>query len=314
MSTIKTIAIVTTAVAILALCIAFNEYNEVHLARAGLVAADLAQKDLAHRLTAAADMTKSLQAQVGFLQEQLAPAATHAPDQVRPPLPPAADNAAGNQPAPANNPRPLSLTAGQVQQNIQSVVQAHVPLLRALNLTPEQTGQFMNLLTAKQEAAFAAANAAMEQGADAATTSQMVADAQAQVNSQIQAQFGDAAYAQYQQYDQTFPARNTVNVLQQILSRSPTPLTDDQASQLVPLLAQTETPQSGGSLLQQINGSINAHSQISDQTISQAAATGLLSADQLQMLQLMQQSRDQGRPIVPGPDGKPMLGPSMGVR
>ena len=47
---------------------------------------------------------------------------------------------------------------------------------------------------------------------------------------------------------------------------------------------------------------------------SQATATGLLSADQLQMLQLMQQSRAQSRPIVPGPDGKPMLGPAMGPR
>jgi hypothetical protein len=64
---------------------------------------------------------------------------------------------------------------------------------------------------------------------------------------------------------------------------------------MIQLLAQTQVPDGGGSLLRQINGGINVRSQPSDQTVNQAA--GLLSQGQLQMLQLMQQSMAAHAPI-----------------
>src|SRR5471030_2594186 len=85
MSTTKTIAIVTTVAALFALGLAFHQYNEIQQARPAQTAADLAQKDFRQRLSASADMIKSLQAQVGFLQGQLATLAARAADPALPP-------------------------------------------------------------------------------------------------------------------------------------------------------------------------------------------------------------------------------------
>lgn len=301
MSTTKTIAIVATAAALLSISTAYNEYNQILGARAALAAGDREQNDLQNRLASAENTIQSLQARIGVLQEQATARAARSADPAEAKSTPRVVDGTGGKEPPAAviipAPQSLqSLTADQIQQNIQNAVRAHLPLFKALNLSLEQTDQFTNLLTRKQESAFAAANLALQQGADAATASQMVADAQAQVNAEIQAQFGDATYTQYQQYEQTFPQRNFVGDLQQILSQQNLPpLSDDQASQMIQLLAQTQVPDGGGSLLRQINGGINVRSQPSDQTVNQAA--GLLSQGQLQMLQLMQQSMAAHAPI-----------------
>ena len=277
--------------------LAWNQHLENIALRAQLLDPDN-RADLQKQLAAATDRIKSLEAQIAVLQERLAAQTAREADQAGQKSSAAVDNAVVNQavsgPAPGNSAGQQPLTPAQVQQYIQAAVQAHLPLFKALNLSPEQTEQFTNLLTQKQEAAFSAANDALQQGASPAAAMQMVASAQGAANAQIQTQFGDAVYAQYQQYEQTFPQRNTIGHLAQFLSGTDTPLTDDQANQMVQLLAQTQMPDDGGSLLRHINGSINFHARISDQTVSQAA--GLLSPPQLQALQALQQN--MGAPVA----------------
>ena len=58
----------------------------------------------------------------------------------------------------------------------------------------------------------------------------LVNQAMAQTDQSIQQTLGDAAFQQYQQYQQTLPERNVVNNLQQSLGYTQTPLTDDEAA------------------------------------------------------------------------------------
>ena len=145
--------------------------------------------------------------------------------------------------------------------------------------------------------------AAREQGLTPRTDpdefQQAIAQAQAAVDSQIQAELGAAGFAQYQQYQQTLPQRNTANQLQQSLSYTSTPLSDDQANQLIQILAQTAPADSGsggnrnGFFFAAGNVNIMAGAggagQITDQAISQAQT--VLSAPQVQALQQLQQQQ-----------------------
>jgi len=201
----------------------------------------------------------------------------------------------------------------------------YAALFKSLNLSPQQLEQFKNLLVEKQQAMMDAVNAAREQGINPRTDpdafNQAIAQAQAAVDAQIQSSLGDAGFAQYQQYVQTMPERNTVNQLQQALSYTSSPLTDDQASQMVNLLQQTSPARpgngtagtgGGGGGLGAILGGGNQTSRVTDETVSQAS--GILSGSQLQALQQLQTQqqtqqqiqqlmRNADRPPAPPPGG-----------
>jgi hypothetical protein len=177
----------------------------------------------------------------------------------------------------------------------------YAPLFKALNLSPQQLDQFKNLMVQRQQAAMDAIQAAREQGinprSDPAAFQQAVAQAQATVDSQIQAALGDSGYAQYQQYQATLPQRSTVNQLEQSLSYTATPLTDDQASQLIQILAQA-SPSSGSSAAQGNpmaalfpgGGPMGGGgARITQQAVT--LAQGVLSAPQVQALQQLQQQQ-----------------------
>jgi hypothetical protein len=256
---------------------------------------DALQKRLAE-LTA---QNKELQDMIAALQAQIGALALQARDQ---------KNRVGENGSLGGNSTPEADTAsppvaavgnpGQpTSQQVEALVDArYAALFKQLNLTPGQTEQLRLLLAARIQA-MSGAGAALtpqdpSQRVDMATLRQAVANAEAGVNAQIESQFGDAVYAQFQQYQQTFPQRNTVNQLSQMLSGSDAALTDDQANQLVQILVQTEVPQGRGGPGRVIDGGINMHSRISAQTIN--AATTLLSPPQLQALQQLQKQMSPG--------------------
>ena len=122
----------------------------------------------------------------------------------------------------------------------------------------------------------------------------------AQTDASIEQTLGEAGFQQYQQYQQSLPERNTVNSLQQQLSYTQTPLTDDEASQMVSLLQNTQPERTGNgtagttnggtpgpSLMSLLNGGGTA--KVTDDTISQAS--GVLSAPQIAVLQQIQQQQ-----------------------
>lgn len=173
----------------------------------------------------------------------------------------------------------------------------YATLFKNLNLTPAQLDQFKNLLVEKQTAMTDALAAARAQGINPRTDpqdfQQLVTDAQAEADNNIKATLGDAAYAQYQQYQQTLPQRNVVNQLAQSLSYTNTPLTSDQTEQMVQLLA-ANTPASSNSTANSLRATVTAGfgigggqtSPITNDAITQAQT--VLSSTQVQALQQLQ--------------------------
>ena len=199
----------------------------------------------------------------------------------------------------------------------------YAALFRNLNLSPEQLEQFKNLLVEKQTAMTDALAAARAQGIDPRNDPQefrkLVADAQAEVDASIKSSLGDAAYVQYQQYQQTLPQRTTVNQLQQSLSYTPTPLTGAQTEQMVQILA-ANSPASANSAAAngraavasafgvgfggQLGSPVTNDAITQSQTVlspAQVQALQQLQAAQQAQAQLTQAMRDQFRntPVPP---------------
>ncbi len=198
----------------------------------------------------------------------------------------------------AANPEFQRLLALQMKSRISATYGA---LFKSLNLSPDQLAQFQSLLADKQQALMDTLQAAREQGINPRTDPDgfktLVNQSISQVDASIQQALGDANYQQYQQYQQTLPERNTVNSLQQQLSYTQTPLTDDEANQMVQLLAQNQPQRAGSgtagtttggdggpSLMNLVNGGGTA--KITPEAVT--AASGVLSAPQLSVLQQVQ--------------------------
>jgi hypothetical protein len=211
----------------------------------------------------------------------------------------------------AGNPEFQRLLAIQMKGRIS---QTYGPLFKSLNLSPDQLSQFQTLLADKQQALMDVMAAARDQGINPRTDpdgfKSLVSQAVSQSDANIQQALGDAAYQQYQQYQQTLPERNTVNSLQQQLSYTQTPLTDDEANQMISLLAQNQPQRAGNGTtgtgnggdagpnpMSLINGGGTA--KVTNDALSQAS--GILSAPQvaaLQQIQLQQQAQQQMQQLM----------------
>ncbi len=177
----------------------------------------------------------------------------------------------------------------------------YAALFKNLNLPPDQLKKFQDLLLDKQSTMRDVLSAMRSQGltpsrenADQMRT--LVQDANTEIDSQIRSTLGEAAFAQYQDYEHTQPQRATVDRVQQRLSYSSQPLTDQQASQLVSLLAQNspDAPGNrngggGGGLRQLFNGGGGATAPITEQALQQAST--ILAPAQLTALQDLQKEQ-----------------------
>jgi hypothetical protein len=196
------------------------------------------------------------------------------------------------------------------------ISQIYGPLFKALNLTPDQLSQFQSLLLEKQQSLADVMQAAREQGinprVDPDGFKTLLNQATSQIDASIQQSLGDSGFQQYTQYQQTLPERNVVNTLQQSLSYTQTPLTDDQANQMIALLQQNQPQRSGNGTAGAANGGTQGPSVISlmngggtAKVTSDAvtAASGVLSAPQisaLQQIQLQQQAQQQIQQMMRG--------------
>ncbi|HWA27299.1 MAG TPA: hypothetical protein VG734_16720 [Lacunisphaera sp.] len=267
---------------------------------------------------AAEELSQSLQAKLAKLAKAKAPAV-----QLAPTIPQATFPAGISAPAePAEGPAAVTaradgppamamrspadlvglLDSPEVQQllNLRSrgaLDGRYAALFKQLNLPPDQLQKFQQLLLDKQSTMRDVITAMRSQGLMPGPDSRdqirtLVQNANAEIDSQIQATLGSAAYAQYQTYEQTQPQRNTVDRVQQRLSYSSQPLTDQQAASLVNIMAQeAQAAQAAGNG----NGGGNRRgfafgggggAPITDQTIQQASS--ILSPAQLTTLQELQ--------------------------
>jgi len=183
-------------------------------------------------------------------------------------------------------------------------------LFKSLNLSPDQLAQFQSLLADKQQAMMDTLQAAREQGIDPRSDPDgfktLMSQAVAQTDANIQQALGDAGFQAYQQYQQTLPERNVVNSLQQSLSYTQTPLTDDEANQVISLLSQNQPQRAGNGtagtstggtpgpgVMALINGGGNAR--VTDDAVTQAST--VLSAPQVSALQQIEQQQQAQQQI-----------------
>lgn len=183
----------------------------------------------------------------------------------------------------------------------------YAALFKNLSLTPEQLEKFKNLLVEKQTSMMDVLAAARAQGinprTDPTAFRQLFADAQGEIDSSIKSAIGDAGYAQYKNYEQTQPQRNTVGELAQRLSYSQTPLTPSQSEQMVAILASNTAPKTGGDAggarAMMFAGALGGPAQfagaggtarINDATVNQAQ--GVLTGPQLDALRQLQQEQE----------------------
>jgi hypothetical protein len=207
----------------------------------------------------------------------------------------------------SGNPEFQKLVAIQMKGRIS---QTYAALFKTLNLSPGQLTQFQSLLADKQQALMDTMQAAREQGMnpreDPDGFKTLVNQAIAQTDQSIQQVLGDAGFQQYQQYQQTLPERNVVNSLQQSLSYTQPPLTDDEASQVVALLAQNQPQRAGNGtsgttdgggpgpgIASLINGGGNAR--VTNDAIAQAST--ILTAPQVSALQQIQEQQQAQQQI-----------------
>lgn len=171
----------------------------------------------------------------------------------------------------------------------------YAALFQALNLPADQVAKFKDLLVEKAMVGFDSMSIAHQQGIDAATDPQgffqAVAGAEKTVDTEISTLLGSDAYAQFQNYQQTIPARNTSLLLTQALSYTATPLTDTQAVGVIQILTQEGTPPlPPGNPFAVLNGDLGII-KLNEQGLAQLQ--GILSAPQLQALQEKMQQQQQ---------------------
>ncbi|MBI5422546.1 MAG: hypothetical protein HZA32_00570 [Opitutae bacterium] len=181
------------------------------------------------------------------------------------------------------------------QQQLGALDSRYAALFKNLNLSPAQLEQFKNLLVEKRTAVADVMAAARSQGLTGRENRDelraLVQNAQNEVDNNIRATIGDAAFAQYQNFEQTQPQRTVVSQLQQRLSYTDAPLTDAQSEQLVQVLSATteqKNPSAGGirTPAGRIGFGGNGGAQITDTAVQQSAT--VLSASQQQALQQLQ--------------------------
>jgi hypothetical protein len=180
----------------------------------------------------------------------------------------------------------------------------YAALFRQLKLSPAELDTLKHLLVEKQAVVMDVMAAARSQGMGGRENREdlrvLVEATQAETDESIRVALGDAAYAQYKTYEATLPQRGLVDQLSQRLSYSSTPLADTQVEQMVQILAATSaTTQAGGRNAAATTGTpffrsgmVTAASggvQVTDETVAQAR--GVLSAQQLEALQSLQQEQ-----------------------
>jgi hypothetical protein len=173
----------------------------------------------------------------------------------------------------------------------------YAALFKNLKLSPEQLQKFKDLLVEKQNSMRDVMQAARAQGldprSDRAAFQQLVSQTNAEIDANIASTLGADGFQQYQQYEQTLPERNFVSQLDQRLSYSSTPLTQDQQDQLINLLSHNSPPTNTDRLAR--GGPNGLRYNVSDQAI--ASASSILSADQVAALQQLQQEQQAQRAI-----------------
>ena len=204
-------------------------------------------------------------------------------------------------PAPPSGDYELDLTPEQIDGLVEK---RYGPLLRTLRLPPAKIGRLRSLLTERLQASVDAANAALLVGLnpvrDLATIRQAIAQAEASVDTALRDELGASVLSACREFDRTLRERNAVADFDRLLAATREPLRPEQGERVVQILRNSPGSEAPADMNRAIFGDIDSRSSISPQAI--AAAAGVLSPSQLEMLRRMQQRPPSAE--APGPAGE----------
>jgi RNA polymerase sigma factor (sigma-70 family) len=171
------------------------------------------------------------------------------------------------------------------QQTLDNIKRQYAPLLKKLNLTPEESGKFMKLLTENALKNLDVTSAMMRGDMDKTQIGQDRIKDQKDVDAQLQALLGEPRYAQYQDYTASLPARAQLDMFKTQFNDNP--LSDDQNAKLLDVM-KIETKKNGATQLG-IDSSTQALEDYLQQTAEsnqriQQQAAGFLSPEQTEAL------------------------------
>lgn len=172
----------------------------------------------------------------------------------------------------------------------------YADLFKALRLPPEQLDRLQQLLVDKQntmrDVMAAMRSQGLQPGRDNSDEMRaLVQNANSEIDAQILAEIGDAAFAQYQTYERTQPQRAVVDRVQQRLSYTDQPLTDQQAASLVQVLAANTPAPAGTGGAASVRPFFSPGSgTITTQAIEQAR--GILAPSQIAALETLQREQE----------------------
>ncbi len=121
------------------------------------------------------------------------------------------------------------------QKQLKAIKERYAPLVQQLNLTPEDTEKFTQLVGDALLKGTDLASSLTQGGGDRIQTLKAMADTRTEMQNQLQALLGEAGYAQYTQFNQAIPAQTTVKLLNQQLGDNG--LSDDQSAHLAQIVA-----------------------------------------------------------------------------
>ncbi|MEO6569657.1 MAG: sigma-70 family RNA polymerase sigma factor [Opitutaceae bacterium] len=175
------------------------------------------------------------------------------------------------------------------------------PLLDRLALAPAQVEQLKDLMIEKQQGRSDAANVArakdVQRRRSGETFFEVISANQNTTDRKIESLLGAAGYAQYLEYERSFPARTTANMLRVELAKTDEPLSPDQLEKLVDAIARA-TParnDAGAGLTSQVGAGLFPLPVVGISYRAISAAQSFLSPMQVAELTALQQRMSQGR-------------------
>jgi len=121
------------------------------------------------------------------------------------------------------------------QKQLKAVKERYAPLVQQLNLTPEDTEKFTQLVGDALLKGTDLASSLTQGDGNRVQTLKAMADTRTEMQNQLQALLGEAGYAQYTQFNQAIPAQTMVKLLNQQLGDNG--LSDDQSAHLAQIVA-----------------------------------------------------------------------------
>jgi hypothetical protein len=119
------------------------------------------------------------------------------------------------------------------EQQAQVLKTQYAPLVKQLNLAPDQTAAFYKVLTDNTTNAIVQALGMMS-GTNKADLTGAMADSHKKINDQMRSLLGDTAFAQFQDFEASLPDRMMFEQMK--TSFTDNPLTDDQQQRLLHLM------------------------------------------------------------------------------